>query len=280
MIAPAAQLLGLLPGEVDQGGGVGGYLHVDFIASVPAYDLAPQPPVYRLDPAAQLRDALNEPWPYKTAPVPRLQRPQAAQVFVHPLADGGVGVLVQGVHLEFVEAAVRVHAVPQLPDGGAAQLHVVEPPGAVLLEEHLPRQVVPPVLRQRPAQHPGARKAGGQVVLVAFKIFAQPLQKPGPVLLPANAELQPHGKAGLGVGEQPPGGGDVLGSQGLEHLFIQRPVLPRLRLIAQQLCGLCHNVNGVEIVHAGHIVGVCGADLLRQFQVPSDFCFARLCLLL
>ena len=89
----------------------------------------------------------------------------AANYGVHPLADGSVGVVVEGVHTDIAEAVLLGVAVPTLPHGGGAVFHGVEPGRIVLLKEKTVGEIGPAKAGQDRAEQGSSEKAGGEVIV-------------------------------------------------------------------------------------------------------------------
>src|SRR5690606_10940050 len=60
---------------------------------------------------------------------------------VQPLADGAIGVVVERVHTGILKAAIRLDAVPALPDRRSALFDRIQPRWATLLIEQLVRYI-------------------------------------------------------------------------------------------------------------------------------------------
>ena len=73
----------------------------------------------------------------------RSHRTDSADHGVHPLPDGPVGVVVEGVHADIAESVLFGVAVPTLPHGGRAVFHGVEPRGIILLKKKAVGEIGP-----------------------------------------------------------------------------------------------------------------------------------------
>ena len=117
---------------------------------------------------------------------------------VHPLADRAVRVVVERVHRAVLEAAVRLLAVPPLPDRGGALLHRVEPRRVLLAVEQQVRLVQIAVPAQHVAEVRRAEEARRQVLPLA-DLLGQPLRRDRSQLLGQQVELQREDVGGLRV---------------------------------------------------------------------------------
>ena len=96
--------------------------------------------------------------------VPRRRGRDAADVAVHPVAHGAVGVVVEGVHVDVAEAAVGHDRVPALPHRGRALLDLIAPRRILSAHQQLPGDIVAPDRAERRQQPRSTEEPGGQVV--------------------------------------------------------------------------------------------------------------------
>lgn len=89
---------------------------------------------------------------------------QASRYAVHPVADGTISVVVEGVHARVLEGTVGLDAVPALPDGGCPHFDRVQPGRIRLLEQEVVGYVGMPIVRQDMAEVGCPQKARRQVV--------------------------------------------------------------------------------------------------------------------
>ena len=82
---------------------------------------------------------------------------------IHPIANRSVGVMIEGIHRRALKTAVRLDAVPTLPDGRGAFRHGIEPGGIFFaVQEHV-RFVQIAIIAKRLAQQRRAQESRGQV---------------------------------------------------------------------------------------------------------------------
>ena len=89
----------------------------------------------------------------------------AANYGVHPLADGSVGVMVEGVHTDIAEAVLFSIAVPTLPHRSRAVFHSVEPRGIIFLKKKTVGEIGPAKACQDGAEEGSSQKARGEVIV-------------------------------------------------------------------------------------------------------------------
>ncbi len=89
---------------------------------------------------------------------------QAGDTLVHPLSNGTVGVVVEGVHIDGAKAFVFGVAIPALPHGGGPLVDGVEPCGVGLLEEEGGGEIGVTGLIEGSGEERGAEEAGAEVV--------------------------------------------------------------------------------------------------------------------
>ena len=119
--------------------------------------------------------------------------------------------MVQAIHVDRIEAAIRQNGIPALPNGGSAHLYLVQPTGIFFLQQQFSRNIVLAVIAERQAEVRRSHEAGGQVIFVGFHILHQPMGDGSFVFFFHQIELQRQNHSGLGLADQ---------TAILRHIFI------------------------------------------------------------
>lgn len=116
--------------------------------------------------------------------------------------------MIERIHVDAADPAVREKRVPALPDRGGAKSQRVEPAGAVRAEQHPVGIGIHTAFEQRWKQQRRAAEAGFERV----KVLPEPFTEAGKETLPVavDAEMQSQHVGGLRIHRQPPGGSEEL----------------------------------------------------------------------
>ncbi len=208
------------------------------------------------------------------------QRIEPAHVPVHPLTNGAVGVVVQGVHAGVPDGSVRLYGVPTFPDGGGPKVHTVQPAWKLFVEQQLVGCIIVSVGTEYAAQVRGAHKAGLEVKVVGLEQRVQPCRHAFPILVRHEIHEQRHHRGGLGVHGQPAGGGKDLRLVGSPDFVCQPEIGFRVGHIAQHRRRARGQRGGIVVVCRGDEVDVRTADggirtrpILRQPVTEAEIRF-------
>ena len=116
---------------------------------------------------------------------------------VHPLSDGTVCVMIEGVHICAPHTSVILQSIPVFPDCGSTFLYLIQPGWEILLQKQVISILQSMVLTQRMAEIRSSYKSGnqmsvflGQQLLQAFHCFFN-------IFLRSELEIQCHNMCGL-----------------------------------------------------------------------------------
>ncbi len=283
----ARQLLRGAVGQHQLAGGAHGHLDLDLklaALDVPRRRHAAQD---RLDAARGPGQAAAHHRRHAHAAIPRLNSLDARHARVQEVADRAAGVVVVGNHhVGAVVAdgalAVLVQAVPALPNGGRALRHLVEPRGALGVEQHLVRHVGAAVVCQGKQDVRRAGEAGANAVIALLHQLDQVVHGGRLVLLAQHAKVNGQHVGGLelvlelacAIGKDVLVGGRDARRQGAVALSVV--------LLAQNVGDLGHQracvlqasrggplAAGLPLAHLGHIGGHPVAKVQRCGRVPD-----------
>ena len=186
----------------------------------------------------------------------------AADVFEHPLHDGSIGVVGEGVHAGVLEAVFGGPAVPAFPDGGGSVDDGEEPAGEGLVVEEAEGDIVATDFGEDMEDVAGADEAGAEVPVAGFDVGDEVVFGLGGEVFGEEVETEGEDVSALGVATDFAVGVDIFLCEGGGDVVGEFCIGFGVVFVAKDFGGLGDDAGGAaEVGGVDDFVGGVGVDL-------------------